>query len=316
MQRLLLSVMLCCAWAAAGAQSIAASAIADTLAMRIGEQIRLRIELKHDKAFDWSPVLIPDSLGPFEVVGRNAWSKQNSGRNIIHRQSLLITCFDSGTKVVPALSFSFQQGASMQTTKSEAIAIQVHGVAVDSLALKPIKAPVPSPLRFREVAPYLAMAAIIGMGIWGIIWYRRYLRRKRLQPVYVPPAPPTPAHIWAQMQLDDLQSRNLLERGEDKAFYAWLSEIFRGYIERRYGLQALELSSSELLDALPELMPAPELNGMAKKLLLQADLVKFAKRRPTTDEGQEDITRVRMFVEKTREREAHPEAGSEMQTAP
>jgi len=316
MRRLLLSVVLLCSWAFAEAQSIEASVTADTLAMRIGEQIRLRVALKHDKAFDWSPVIIPDTLGAFEVIGRNAWSRHNSGRDIIHRQSLLITCFDSGRQEIPALSFSFQQGASMQTARSQPIAIHVRGVAVDTLALKPIKAPLPAPLRFREVAPYLVMAAIIGLGIWGIIWYRRYLRRRRLRPVYVPPAPPIPAHIWALAQLDDLQSRGLLERDEYKAFYAWLSDIFRGYIERRYGLQAFEWSSSELLAALPVLLPTPELNETAKELLFQADLVKFAKRLPTNDEGLEDIARLRMFVEKTRKPEAEPEAGAALQTAP
>ena len=85
-----------------------------------------------------------------------------------------------------------------------------------------------------------------------------------------------------------------------KSYYTQLTEITRRYIERQYGVPALERTTQEILEAFSRSNTEdPILDEMLQDLLELADLVKFAKEDPLPMENQTNLNNAYLFVQKT-----------------
>ena len=99
--------------------------------------------------------------------------------------------------------------------------------------------------------------------------------------------------IYFLEQLDNLNSKKYLENNKFKLYFTRLSEIFRGYLEERFHLNALELTSSELKHELEKL----KLNeDWVNNFLRTGDLVKFAKATPDVKKSEIFLKKVRDFI--------------------
>ena len=65
-----------------------------------------------------------------------------------------------------------------------------------------------------------------------------------------PVVPILPLDVRTRNALAALEAEDLPGKGEVKAFYSRLSEIVRGYVGELYGVEALECTTTELLDSL------------------------------------------------------------------
>jgi hypothetical protein len=127
-----------------------------------------------------------------------------------------------------------------------------------------------------------ALAGLAGALALGYLLYR-YAKRPRA----VKGAPieaPKPLHTRTLAALDALRTEGLPAQGRVKEFHFRLSEILRGYLGERYGFEALESTSWELLNSLRGLhtpgLPAEEF----ARFTFESDLVKFAKGAAGPDE--------------------------------
>ncbi len=127
-----------------------------------------------------------------------------------------------------------------------------------------------------------------------LLWWRR---RRLAAPVI---APAVPAHLWAREQLDRLAAHRLVEQNQLHEFFFALSDIVRGYTERRFGLMAPERTTEEFIR---EMRSHPVLNDAHQHLLADflrsADLVKFALHRPPSTECDAALRTAQAFVEQT-----------------
>jgi hypothetical protein len=83
--------------------------------------------------------------------------------------------------------------------------------------------------------------------------------------------------VRVRQSLDALKREDLPGRGLTKDFYFRLSEIVRGYLGERYGFEALECTSSELMTSLRRL-PTPGLPEDAlMRFVSESDMVKYAR---------------------------------------
>ena len=132
----------------------------------------------------------------------------------------------------------------------------------------------------------------------GAFWYwMRKGKQKQEVPEYVPP-PPAP-HEWAYAALDELAARRLWQGGNVKEHYSLLTGILRGYLERRFGIHALEQTSDEIIEQLKMLQLSNGTLQDTASLLSISDLIKFAKADPGIDLHAQAIERVRSFVKET-----------------
>jgi hypothetical protein len=132
----------------------------------------------------------------------------------------------------------------------------------------------------------------------------RYVKKRKSRSEPVKPAgPPKPEDEVALAALHELQSLRLFEKGEFKKHYFKASEILKAYLGERFRFDALESTSTEIVDLLllrkrvSESM-AGQLDGLFKRM----DQVKFSDRHPG-DEASKLVSEIREVVLTTRKKQ-------------
>ncbi len=110
-----------------------------------------------------------------------------------------------------------------------------------------------------------------------------------------------PAHVIAFRELEKLKNEKLWQNGETKKYYIRLTEIIRQYLENRFGVNSLELTTSETLEALVKTgFKKDESFNKLRSVLTGADLVKFAKYKPDPTENESVFSNSYDFVSATK----------------
>jgi hypothetical protein len=216
-------------------------------------------------------------------------------------QSYLLTVFDPGSHIVPSQEVIYKRGALLDTARSMPLILQVYAPEVDtSLQIKPIKPPINTPLTLKEILPWAGAGLGALLLVGGLAYLLiRYLKRKK-DPEGDPQKPLEPAHIIAFRELDRLKNEKIWTRGLVKEYYTSLTEITRRYIERQYGIPAMESTSEEIIRAFRKVnLENGLLDEMLKELLELADLVKFAREDPLPVDNQTHLNNAYIFVQKT-----------------
>jgi len=296
----------------ASAQEYSAKAKLDSAHILIGDHLNVRIEITAPKG---KPVFIPqlsekllEEIGaPFDFVANSKFDTLLQNNDYILKQIITITAFDTGSYVFPAIPvFDVDSQIVAQTNP---LFFEVSTVAVDTTAaIKDIKGISNIPFTFHEFWMYVkkySLFIIVGLLVIGLIIYAvwRYIKKKRAQkPVpIVKPKPKIKPHITALKELEKLRQKKLCEQGRTKEYYSELIDIVRIYIEGQWEIGAMEMVTSEIVDALKN----TEIHEEVLKRLLQActtaDLVKFAKYAPLPTDHDMAYKNCREFVERTAE---------------
>ena len=281
------------------AQEIRATAKVDSNNITIGDWLKVHLEVEHPANVPVAWPQLADSLQGLEVIQRGEHLTQQSGPNVIESASVTVTAYDSGTFVIPPLPFQYSTpgDTSKKTAETSPILITVHGVPVDTAKdIRDIKPPLSMSITFSEILPYLIAVVVIA----GIVWllYYIHLKRKRGESL-LPEAPRRPAHEVALEALRSLESERLCRRGKIKEYHSQLTDIVRLYIERRFAVMAMELTTDEILSAREVGNLERDAKEELKEILIRADLVKFAKSQPLAEENELSMARAVLFVEKT-----------------
>jgi len=130
--------------------------------------------------------------------------------------------------------------------------------------------------------------------------YLLYTIRKRRQAAAPPPPPPPPAYVVALDALKALEGKQLWQQSQTKEYYSELTHILREYLEGRFDVQALEMTTRQITTQLGKRNDFDKVRAKELGNLLQlSDLVKFAKARPAEELHTEGLERVRSFVRET-----------------
>jgi hypothetical protein len=109
-----------------------------------------------------------------------------------------------------------------------------------------------------------------------------------------------PAHEIALEALDRIRTSGVLDRGEVSAFHIRVSEVIRCYFEGRFGIEALEETSREILEDLQAKGISVSNHSLCLKFLNQCDLVKFAKLAPSKEKSEKVLDLAHEIVESTK----------------
>ena len=266
----------------------------DSNKLLIGDQRNLRIHINSGSSIAIDSIDFSGwrALG-VEMIESPKWPQQVE---TTHQQQLKLGVFDTGYIKLPPLPLYFQQGGEMQVVFSNDLALEVNGIVVDSTGLAPIKPILKEPLAFRDVLPYL-LAFLVGCAVLGLI----FLRRKRVQTTAEVIVIPDPPHEIALRQLYDLADKKLWQQGQIKAYQTELTHIIRAYLEGRYDIRALESTTAEILQELKVHAVKEPLQEDLDQILNMADLIKFAKAKPSVDVHQTFMEKAEQFVHATKE---------------
>jgi hypothetical protein len=87
------------------------------------------------------------------------------------------------------------------------------------------------------------------------------------------------------MLLRLLRDKQLLKQGKFREYYFEGTEILRGYLAQRYAINALDLTTAELMEKLSAIS-APNLDREGLRMWLEhADFVKYAKFEPPIEKA-------------------------------
>ena len=165
--------------------------------------------------------------------------------------------------------------------------------------IRDIKAPLVLPKDYRKwiIWGSIGFATILFAGILFYIWRRKRAGKGLLPEKIKPPHPP---HEIALQELTALKGSSLLQEGKVKEFYIRISEVIRRYVEGRYFIVAMELTTFELIENLERSEISAEEISMFQEFLSTCDLVKFAKYTPTSAKNLVNLDKAFEIVECTK----------------
>jgi hypothetical protein len=296
-------------------QNFSVTARIDSSEILIGKQARLTLELTHPKnqKIQWTE--IPDTLGKVEIVEKSKidTSFTADSSSVINRQQLVLTAFDSGFYVIPP--FRFTDPSDPDTNKNFAetqpLLLTVKTIPVDTTkAIKEIKAPVEVPFSLEDLLPYiLGVLSVAAVAVIAILLYRKF---KKKPVIKVFEKPKRPAHEIANEELNKLREEKLWQKGDFKTYHTRLTDIIRLYLWHRYDVNAMEMTTDEILSSHVIKQLSEEAFSKLKYMLELADFVKFAKVIPIANENEQSLSNAYDFVQATKFIAQAPEKVSEV----
>lgn len=268
----------------------------DSTKIRIGSQFNLTLKAKVDTS---ASVNFPEgkTFGSLEVLQSYPIDTIKDGAMYELVKKYGLTQFDSGRYVVPSLPVIINN----KSIRTDSLLVEVRNIEVDTLKqkmfdIKPV-------LEAKSDTAFwywlLAILAAIGAAAYGVWWYLK--KRKK-------PAPKAAKEVFvspiekATIELQNLEKKELLQKGAVKDYYSELTNIARTYIEEAIHVPAMESTTSELIEAMQLAVRKKRMNltqdtfEQLEKILRTADMVKFAKSRPLDFEIAEDRSRIEKTI--------------------
>jgi hypothetical protein len=294
--------MVCCVPLSGHTQQVPeAKASVDTLAIKIGGTLTYQLEVKAPITSTIKWPSFRDSIGDFELLKKQKIDTAVKGDLQRYQQKITLIGFEKGRSHIPALSIPYQlSSGTADSLKTDSFSVRVTTVKIDSgNRIKPIKGLLEIPLTFQELLPYIlggvGALVLIGLGYW---LYKRWKRKKR-QPV--PTAQPLQLpHEKALNQLKQLEDEKLWQKGYIKEYHDQLTDIIRDYLEHLLNIKALELTTSEIMQELQGRALSNEQKEKLQQLFNTADMAKFAKAQPSSEENKQALTIAYAFIRETR----------------
>lgn len=281
----------------------------DSAAILIGEQTKLHLTVTADKDRPVQLLLPADTLmRGVEVldISRPDSSLIENDRLVI-KQDLLITSFDSSLYLLPPLKVI--DGPDTISSNQVALKVSTIPVNVDKPdEFNDIKAVWKPPFVWADYYPII-YGVLLGLFLLCVIIYiiKRLRNRKSLLPFAEPEVPKLPPYEQAIKELDELKGQKLWQQGLNKEYYTSLTETLRRYIDERFGVNAMELTSTEILDLLRGVPEVKSVYDKLQQILQLADFVKFAKIHPLPNENDLSLVNAYLFVNATKPVEVVPE---------
>ena len=223
---------------------------------------------------------------------------------------IVIAPFEEGTYSLPDIPVLRTRDGKTDTLVFKGVEMEVKTMPVDTATFEihDIKGQIQYPVTFAEVLPWLlgglGFAALTALLVW--LGVRASKRRKEAL------RPKDPAYIVALRELDKYRSDKYWAPEKQKAFYSGITDALKYYMDERFGVDAPEMTTAELFDALKsEKDITPEMYGSLKDLFERADFVKFAKFIATDEENAGALPLAVSFVTTTYQTELERETAGE-----
>lgn len=186
------------------------------------------------------------------------------------------------------------------TAESDFLTLKVMPVDLDSLeTINPMESIVNPPRKWFDYIPGWVLWVILAIALITIVICVALLYKKNGGLIIHKPKPVDPYEA-AMSELNRLRERHLPESGREKEYYTTLVDILRVYLERRFGINAMEMSSTQILQSLRSNPETRDNQPRIKQILEIADFVKFANVRPMPDDNIKTFNNVVQFVEDTK----------------
>lgn len=272
----------------------------DSTMIMIGEQTKIHLSIvsEKDRVVEWP--IVSDTLT------HGIWLLEKSEQDTIPadnnrweiRQDYLVTSFDSALYVLPP--FRVISGTDTVYSNPMVLKVVTYPDVDPEKGFFDIKAVLQPEIVLADYLIYawilLGSLFLLTAGIYA------YQKRKKDQPIlsFKAPKPKLPPHVEAISQLDKIKAEKIWQYGQNKEYHTQITDVLRNYIMERFGVNAMEMTTDEILDEIYRLHDAHSTHDTLKKILVLADLVKFAKYVPVTEDNELSVLNAYLFVNQTK----------------
>ena len=248
------------------------------------------------------------------VKGRAVHSRNGKSAAKILRKpfdlkaSIVLAPFEEGRYELPDIPVVRMSGDQLDTLIFKGLSMDVKTMPVDTATFRihDIKGQIQYPVTLKELLPWIGAGllaiALILLGAW-LIDRANKRKAEALKPK-------DPAYIVALRELEKYRSDKFWAPEKQKAFYSGITDALKLYIDDRFGVDAPEMTTAELFDALKgDKDITPEMYGQLKELFERADFVKFAKHVADDAENASALPLAVRFVTSTYQADIEKEAG-------
>lgn len=274
---------------------------ADTIIVGQHFDYQLFLTIPKDYYVEWKQFddTLSKSIDVVEV-GDVVTTPISNSDNVKMTQNLKLTSFDTGYVYVPSIGITYSKSLTdsvRRTLYTGEYELYVTTIAVDTTeAFRPIKDVIRQGITAKEAFSLLGIIVILAGIVYLVIYVSKHKKDKEV--VVVEKKKPTiPAIVTARAKLAEIKDNEAWKSLNTKDYYTDLTDITREYLEGQFGIEAVEMTTDEILQAVRAL----EINETAKdklqETLILADFVKFAKANPTAEQNEESFKETNYFVE-------------------
>ncbi|MBB3187155.1 hypothetical protein [Microbacter margulisiae] len=288
-------------------QNVSVKASIDSTLILIGKQSHLTFEVAQPKNVNvLFPVITDTLINGVDVVARTKPDTTDLGHGRIQvRQVYTITSFDTALYYIPP--YDFINGKDTFKTTPLGFKVLTYSIDTTRQSIFDIKHIIMPPfdwIHLWEIV-FLILLILLLLILGGYYLWKRVLK-KPIPFIKVPERILSPYEAAIEA-LNEISHKKIWQQGREKEYYTQLTDALRNYIEGRFNIPALEMTSSDLLDETKYFQKEyPAAYDSLKKVLQVSDLVKFAKWHPMPDENELSLNLCYLFVNQTKEEEVVP----------
>ena len=290
------------------AQNVEVEGKVNDTKVQVGKPFTLDLSLKVPYGWfvEWNDFSIDTLSDQIDIIKRGEVERSaDADSNVIVKQQLTLMAFDTGQIQVPSVGLTYARSFDdPERLKAYTDPIRLYSttMTVDTTqAYKPIVEPIAAPIKFKEVFPWILGALVLVLIAFGVWYWLKHRKPKVDVDGNIVRGPVIPPYDKAVGDLESLRQQKLWQSGKVKEYFSSLTDIAREYIEGQFGVNAVEMTTDDILEEVKPLHFSPETYNKLKETMEVADLVKFAKYEPVQDENQMAFMNSRLFVEQTKE---------------
>lgn len=280
----------------------------------IGEQVNLKIRLVYPSSGVARLVLPEDTLMlGVEIVESNLVDSvviNDRLNELIY--DVVVTSFDSATYQLRNIN-AMVNGEMYSATESPSLIVNTVPVTLipdAPIEYNDIKEQWKPKFVWQDYLNIIALViGLIALAVGIYLLIKQIRKRRRIESGEVVVTPVLDPYEEAIRGIEALKEKELWEHNQTKAYYTEMTDILRRYLWRVYGISTLDKTSSEILSEFRDSVGKERMYGELSRILQTADLAKFARYQPESNENVSLLSASLAFIEEHKPVEAGSEEG-------
>jgi succinate dehydrogenase hydrophobic anchor subunit len=281
---------------------VSVEAVIDSIQIFVGQQahVTLTATAKENAKVEFPQFKSTEYITPgVEVLDRKELEQQPQDNGFVSRSMVYtMTSFDDTLYYLPPMTVKIDG----KPYKSKSLALKVLTFEVDTLHADQFFGPKDvqdNPFQWSDWSLPFWLSVL--MLILLAVTYYLYLRLRDNKPIisHIRIVKRLLPHQKAMKEIEQIKADKMVNSENSKEYYTKLTDTLRKYIEERYGFNAMEMTSSEIIERLTSSQDQKSLDEL-RQLFTTADLVKFAKYSTLINENDANLVNAIEFINQTK----------------